>query len=79
MMNICAAQILVGYFLTKQLESMKPERCQMTNLKDLTRMHLAYWEAFCFSEGKNNPPNYNQAQCRCCNEAGCEDQRFSAF
>lgn len=31
----------------------------MTNLKDLARMHLAYWEAFCVShqKGKNNPPN----------------------
>lgn len=28
-------------------------------------------------KGKNNPPNSNQTQCRCCNEAGQEEQGFS--
>lgn len=45
MTNICAAQNLVGYFLTKQLESMKPEWWHTTNLKDLVWMHLAFQEA----------------------------------
>lgn len=58
MTNIRAAQILVGYFLAKQLESMKPERWQMTNLKrpreDAPSVPGGFLQLT--PKGKNNPP-----------------------
>lgn len=84
MTNICAAQNLVGYFLTKQLESMKPERRHTTNLKDLVRMHLAFQEAFSVSchKEKNIPQNLTRASTDTVISPGvrsrnCEEQEFS--
>lgn len=49
----------------------------MTNLKDLVRTHLAFWEAFCISCQKNKITLQILTKHRA--DAGREDQGFSAF